>query len=83
MKPYEGRGAVLVADSWFGSVKTACELLKRGTFSVMNVKVASKNFPKKTLKALELTRGQSKHYRALVDIHGESRPVFASIHKDT
>ena len=83
MQPYQARGAVLVADSWFGSVKTAAELLKRGTFSVMNVKVASKNFPKKKLKAFALSRGESKHFRADVDIHGEPRPVFGSIHMDS
>lgn len=82
-EPYMGQGKILVGDSWFGSVKSAAELLKRGTYSVLNVKTASKLYPKKVIKELRLVRGQSKHYKAMVDIHGEARPVFASVHMDS
>ena len=43
--PYHGSYRRVVADSWFGSVKSAVELRKCGLFSIMLVKVAHKNFP--------------------------------------
>lgn len=82
-EPFHGKGCMLIADSWFGSVKTAAELLKRGVFSIMNVKVATKGFPKHKLKAYQLERGQSKHLRTHVLVNNEPRPIFASIHMDS
>ena len=32
---YHGTGKKVIADSWFGSVKSAVELLKRGLYSIM------------------------------------------------
>jgi len=46
---YFGTGRVLIADSWFGSVACAIALLRKGVFSVMNVKTATKNYPKDQL----------------------------------
>lgn len=40
--PYYGTGRVVLADSWFGSVKTAIALKERGLFSVLLVKTAHK-----------------------------------------
>ena len=40
--PYHGTGRVVIADSWFGSVKTAIALKEHGLFSVMLVKTAHK-----------------------------------------
>ncbi len=56
-KPYWGKGYVVVGDAWFGSVKCAYELLKRETFSVMNVKNAHKFFPKAEIRAKMKERG--------------------------
>ena len=36
--PYHGPGRHIIADSWFGSVKTAVVLSKRGLYSIMLVK---------------------------------------------
>ena len=48
----------VVADSWFGSVKSAVELQKRGLFSIMLVKMAHKNFPQTLLGEACLQRGE-------------------------
>ena len=48
----------VVADSWFGSVKSAVELQKRGLFSIMLVKTAHKNFPQTLLGEACLQRGE-------------------------
>jgi hypothetical protein len=45
-----GSGRIVVADSWFGSFKTALLLRQRDLFSVMNVKTAYKRFPKTKLR---------------------------------
>ena len=44
-EPYHGSGRCVIADSWFGSVKCASELLRRGLYSIMLVKTAHKYFP--------------------------------------
>ena len=36
-------------DCWFGSVKYALELMKRGMFSLMFVKTAHRDFPEEIL----------------------------------
>jgi hypothetical protein len=43
---YFTSGKVIIADSWFGSVACAIALRTKGLFAVMNVKTATKNFPK-------------------------------------
>ena len=48
-RPYHGSGRRVVADSWFGSVKSAVELRKRGLFSLMLVKTTHKKFPRTPL----------------------------------
>ena len=46
---YHNTGRVLIADSWFGSVACAIALFRVGLFCVMNVKTATKNYPKNEL----------------------------------
>ena len=48
-QPYWSSGRVVVGDSWFGSIKTVSELLKKGIFSIMLVKTAYKHYPKALL----------------------------------
>ena len=45
--PYKGTFRTVIADSWFGSVLCAKKL---DLFSIMNIKVACREFPKSTLK---------------------------------
>lgn len=45
-----GSGRIVVGDDWFGSVKTAVELSRRGLYFLGMVKVATRNYPIKYLK---------------------------------
>lgn len=49
LKPYFTSGRVVIADSWFGSVACALALFAHGIFAVMNVKTATKGYPKDEL----------------------------------
>lgn len=40
------QGRVIIADSWFGQVLGALELFRRGLFRIMNVKTATRGYPK-------------------------------------
>ena len=53
----QGSGRTVIADSWFGSVKTAICLRKRGLHSIMLVKTAHRNFPKELLNETPIRRG--------------------------
>jgi len=58
-KDFQGTGRTVIADSyWFGSVKSAAELMKVGLYSIMVVKTAHKNFPRELLNETELERGE-------------------------
>jgi hypothetical protein len=64
LKPYFSSGRILIADSWFGSVPCALELFKRRIFCVMNVKTATKGYPKKSLlSAVGEIKGQGREAR--------------------
>lgn len=49
-EPWRGTGRIVVADSWFASVKTVLELEKRGVSFIGILKTATKQFPIKILK---------------------------------
>ena len=51
-QPYHGGGHRV--ESWFGSVKCASELMKRGLYCIMLVKTAHKDFPQQLLGAKKL-----------------------------
>lgn len=50
VEPWQGLGKIVVGDSAFGSVQTAVELRKKGTFFIGMVKTARRMFPKKYLQ---------------------------------
>lgn len=65
VKPFFGTGRVLIADSWFGSVACAIALFAHGIFAVMNVKTATKGYPKEQLMAVvDEIKGKSEEARA-------------------
>lgn len=65
LKPYFSSGRVLIADLWFGSVACALALFRHGLFAVMNVKTATKNYPKAELMAeVDEIKGNSEERRA-------------------
>ena len=68
-QPYHSIRRRVIADSWFGSVKSAVELLKKGLYSIMLVKTAHKQFPRCLLGQSTLERGQWVVYTARVNDH--------------
>eukprot|EP00965_Chrysotila_dentata_P020668 684307-Pleurochrysis_carterae.AAC.4 len=58
------QGRVLVADSWFGPVACVLELFRHGIFSIMNVKMGTKGYPKQELMAVvDEIKGESEEAR--------------------
>ena len=55
---YHGTGKKVISDSWFGSVKSATALLKRGLYSIMLVKTANRDFPRDLLGETDLEIGE-------------------------
>ena len=68
-EPWKGTGRIVVGDSWFGSVKSAKELLEaNGLYSIMLVKTAYKNYPKSLLREKMLVnRGEWNAVSASID----------------
>ena len=66
LEPFYSKGHVLIGDSWFGSLKTCVELRARGVFSVMNVKIATKGFPKNRLREGVVEREAAKHMKVYI-----------------
>ena len=62
-----------MADSWFGSLKTAKALLSKGLYCIMNIKNGHKGFPKSRLKEAVIARGQQAHMKLTTVINGETR----------
>ena len=59
MKAWKGTGRVVIGDSWFGSVKSAINLMKsNGLYSILLVKTAHKLYPRALLAERELARGE-------------------------
>lgn len=78
-EPWHGSGRILIGDAWFGSYKTCYELLDHGLFSVLNVKVGTKRFPKKEMREAVPSRGDTHHMK--VEVPG-GHTIFASAHRD-
>lgn len=66
-EPYHGSGRIIIADSWFGSVKTVGELRNRGLYSIMIVKTAHKQYPRLLLPETALQRKEWEAYTATID----------------
>ena len=70
--PWHSSGRVVVADSAFGSVKTAVQMRKSGMHFIGMVKTAHMKYPKKYFDAMErqpgvLERGNTRSLTATVD----------------
>ena len=65
-EPWFNTGRVVIADSWFGSLKTAVGLLQNGLYSVMNVKGTRKGFPGKELREKVSVRGDHAHFKVVL-----------------
>ena len=66
-QPYDSTRKRVIADSWFGSVKSAVQLLKKGLHSIMLVKTAHKQFSMCLLGQKTLEMGQWVAYTATVN----------------
>ena len=66
-KPLHGSGRVIIADSWFGSVKTVSQLRKAGLHAAMVVKTAHKMYPVDLLSTHKLKRGEWVSYTSEID----------------
>ena len=64
---FHGTGGIVIADSWFGSVKTAVALKQSGLYSIMIVKTAHKRFPREALDSHDLEIGEWVAYNATFD----------------
>ena len=65
---WSSSGRVVVGDSWFGSVKSAIQLmLVNGLYSIFLVKTAHKLFPKEILSETNLQRGEWNAASAVID----------------
>ena len=71
--PWHHTGRVVLGDSWFGSVKAAIALLSYGMFAILNVKTATKYFPKASLAAA-ITK-EKRTYSRMATITLANAPV--------
>ena len=67
----DGVREVVKGDSWFGSVKTTCEMKRRGMDGVFQVKTATKLFPKAEIQAIMEDKPGGTHV-TLKGTHPES-----------
>jgi hypothetical protein len=57
----DGIPETIKGDAWFGSIKTACELAKRGENSVLQVKVAKRLYPKAEIESIMKDKPRGTH----------------------
>ena len=60
-------GRIVVADSWFSSVKMAIALLNVGVYSDMQVKITHLRYPRDLLDTHMLQKGEWVAYTAEID----------------
>ena len=80
---YHGTGRIIVANSWFGSLKTALALMKCGLYCNMFIKTAHKGFPRELLNQTDLSRGEWAAYAADVEgvkIQVNNHKIVLQIH---
>ena len=85
-KRWFGSRRVVVADSWFGSLKTCEELRENGLHSVLCVKTGHRGYPKQRLLDECTERGQVVTLKTDVTLgwhgEGETVPIVAMCHRD-
>lgn len=86
VEPWFGSGKVVVADSWFGSIKYAEELAEKGMHACLSVKGNTKGFPKTKLFEKVTQRGEAfclKQDVALgLEGEGPTTTLYAAAHMD-
>ena len=66
-QPYHSCGRCIIAYSWFGSVKSASEVMRLDLYRIMLVKTAHKDFPHQLLGEEPLQHDEWKAYTANKD----------------
>jgi hypothetical protein len=83
---WRGCGHIVIADSWFGSTRTAEELLELGFYSVLSIKRGCKDYPKAELLAGLKQRGDVLYYKDEVQLgvsgDGDVYDIYAAGHMD-
>ena len=64
---FHGTGRIVIADSWFGSVKTAIALKQSELYSIMIVKTPHKRFRREALDSHDLEIGEWVAYNVTFD----------------
>lgn len=73
--PWHNTGRIIIADSWFGSVRCAIALLHYGLFCVMNVKTAHKFYPKEALR-VEISKEKRDYGKTAKITFKDKQPFF-------
>ena len=82
-EPWHGTRRVVIADSWFGSCRTAEELWEVGLYSIMSVKTGTKGFPKDVIKKRVQKRDDLHCLTVKTRMNGgEEVPFYAVGHFD-
>jgi hypothetical protein len=87
-EPWHNQGArIVIADAWFGSLPASWALMKRGLFSILNIKTQTKFFCKDALWADAGGKRNHKRndraYRQLViNVNGRDTTFVGAFHMD-
>ena len=73
--PWHNTGRIIIGDSWFGSVRCAIALLHYGLFCVMNVKTATKYYPKEALR-VQISKEKRDYGKTASITFKEKQPFF-------
>jgi hypothetical protein len=84
---HDGSPRVVIADSWFGSLRTAYWLRIVALVAVMVVKIGTKGFPKQALLQKMQANGNFEHdkraYAVIdIDLEGHKKKFSAAVHVD-
>lgn len=86
MEPYANTGRICIGDSWFGSTRTCEELAELGIYSVMSIKMGSKDYPKKAILNALKERGDVAYYSNKFNLgvegDGNEWTLYAAGHMD-
>jgi hypothetical protein len=81
-EPWHGTKRIVIADAWFGSVRTCEELMDVGLYSILNVKQGCAGYPKALMKAELVERDDRVWYKVDVQLREGVVTTYAGGHMD-
>lgn len=78
---FDHKGYIILADNFYGSISLLDDLLERGYYSVMTMRVSRRNFPKNVVLPTSAHRGDVRVFTA-PGKNSSSFPIFACSLKD-